>query len=108
MANENDILQTCIDAVDEIHELAEYINKNDLSKPDDFEQYISRRLTKMELSLMRKSRNITQKELSKVSGLSVQCISDIESENSGNPTLRSLIKYLDCLGYEIVFQKKEI
>ena len=108
MINENDILQSCINTVDEIQELVKYTNKNDLSKPDDFEQYVSKRLTKMELSIMRKSRGITQKELSKVSGLSIQCISDIESENSGNPTLRSLIKYLDCLGYEIAFQKKEI
>lgn len=111
MANgENKILDTCTDIVDEIQELKDYIDnhENQLNKPDNMEQYISRRLTKMELSSMRKSRGITQKELSKVSGLSVQCISDIESENSGNPTLRSLIKYLECLGYEIAFQKKEI
>ena len=75
---------------------------------DESEQYISKRLAKMELSQLRKSKGISQKELSKVSGLSVQCISDIESVNSGNPTLRSIIKYLECLGYEIAFQKKNI
>lgn len=72
------------------------------------EQYISKRLTKMQLADMRKMRHFTQKELSEISGLSIQCISDIESENSGNPTLKSLIKYLDCLGYEMVFQRKTI
>lgn len=72
------------------------------------EQYISKRLTKMQLADMRKMKHFTQKELSEISGLSIQCISDIESENSGNPTLKSLIKYLDCLGYEMVFQRKTI
>ena len=84
------------------------IDEPKISKPDEMEQYISRRLTKMELVELRKSKGISQKELSKISGLSVQCISDIESANSGNPTLRSIIKYLECLGYEISFQKKQL
>ena len=75
---------------------------------DPLEEYISKRLTKMELGSLRKSRGMTQKDLSILTGLSVQCISDIENENSGNPTLRSMIKYLDCLGYEICFQRKQI
>ncbi len=75
---------------------------------DPVEQYISKRITKMQLSDLRKSKRITQKQLSEAAGLSVQCISDIESEDAGNPTLKSLIKYLDCLGYEIAFQKKTI
>lgn len=75
---------------------------------DEAEEFISKRLTKMELSMLRKSKGLSQKDLSKISGLSVQCISDIESVNSGNPTLRSLIKYLECLGYEISFKKKDI
>ena len=75
---------------------------------DPTEQFISTRLTKMQLSDLRKIKHLTQKELSMITGLSVQCISDIESENSGNPTLKSLIKYLDCLGYEICFQKKTL
>lgn len=77
-------------------------------KNDPVEQYISKRLTKMELGLLRKSKGITQKDMSKLTGLSIQCISDIESESSGNPTLRNIIKYLDCLGYEMTFQKKSI
>lgn len=75
---------------------------------DPLEEYISKRLTKMELGSLRKSKGMTQKDLSILTGLSVQCISDIENENSGNPTLRSMIKYLDCLGYEICFQRKQI
>ena len=74
----------------------------------ELENFISTRISKMELINLRKSKKLTQKELAKRSGLSVQCISDIESENSGNPTLKSIIKYLDCLGYELYFQKKNI
>lgn len=88
------------------------MNDNQLIDPiicvDPTEQYISKRLTKMQLGDLRKTRHLTQKEMSMITGLSIQCISDIESESSGNPTLRSIIKYLDCLGYEITFQRKSI
>ena len=73
-----------------------------------FEEYVSKYLTKMELGALRKAKGISQKELSAMSGLSVQCISDIENTNSGNPTLRSMIKYLECLGYEMLFKKKNM
>ena len=75
---------------------------------DPLEQFISKRLTKIQLGGLRKMKRLTQKEVSEATGLSVQCISDIESEDSGNPTLKSMIKYLDCLGYEMVFQKRSI
>lgn len=75
---------------------------------DPTEQYISKRLTKMQLADLRKTRHLTQKEMSMITGLSAQCISDIESDSSGNPTLKSIIKYLECLGYEIAFQRKNI
>ena len=75
---------------------------------DPTEQFISTRITKMQLGDLRKIKHLTQKELSEVSGLSIQCISDIENTTSGNPTLKSLVKYLDCLGFEICFQKKNI
>jgi transcriptional regulator with XRE-family HTH domain len=80
----------------------------DIVEPDATEEFISKRLTKMELSLLRKSKGISQKEMAKVSGLSTQCISDIENPNGGNPTLKSIVRYLECLGYEISFQKKNI
>ena len=72
------------------------------------DKYITRRITKMELGELRKRYRITQKELSKLSGLSTQCISDIESEKTGNPTYRSIEKYLDVVGFEICFRPKVI
>lgn len=77
-------------------------------KESKADKYISHRLTKMELGDIRRRAKITQKELSSLSGLSTQCISDIESEKSGNPTFRSIVKYLDVLGFEICFRPKTI
>ena len=74
---------------------------------DKVDLYISERLTKLQLSDLRKIKHLTQKDMSMITGLSIQCISDIESKNSGNPTLKSLIKYLDVLGYEICFKRNK-
>lgn len=79
-----------------------------LTETDPLEEYISRRLTKMQLADLRRIKHLTQKQVADITGLSVQCISDIESEDSGNPTLKSLNRYLECLGFEIAFQKKNI
>ena len=62
----------------------------------------------MQLSELRKSKHLTQKEVAESAGISVQSVFSIENESGGNPTLKSLIKYLDCLGYEIAFQPKTI
>ena len=75
---------------------------------DEIERYISKRLTKDELSEMRKAKGLSQKNLSEISGLSIRCISDIENPDGGNPTLNSIIRYINALGYEIVFQRKTI
>ena len=75
---------------------------------DPTEIYINQRISKMELAKLRKRNKMTQKDVSSATGLSVQCISDIESENAGNPTLKSLVRYLSCFGYEIAFQRKGV
>ena len=70
------------------------------------DEFISTKLTKMQLVDIRKAKHLTQKEIAEKTGLSIQCISDIENTSGGNPTLKSLIKYLECLGLEICFQQK--
>ena len=69
------------------------------------ECYLQDQFIRTKLSSIRKSKNLTQKQLSEMSGLSVSSISNIESgENSY--TLRSLIKYAEAIGYEINIDKK--
>ena len=74
---------------------------------DPIEIYMSNRITKVELAQLRKAHKMTQKDVAAATGLSVQCISDIESETSGNPTLKSIIRYLNCFRYELYFQKRK-
>ena len=64
---------------------------------------ITNKLLKIELTNIRKARNVTQKELSKISGLSESCISSIENDSADekSPTLKSVIKYLSALGAEL-------
>ena len=62
---------------------------------------IADKLLRMQLSDIRKSKHITQKELSKLSGLSESCISNIESGEQSSPTLRSLIRYATALDIEL-------
>lgn len=75
---------------------------------DPIELYLNTRITKAELYKLRKAHHMTQKQVSDATGLSMSCISDIESEDSGNPTLRSVQRYLACFGYELTFSRRKI
>lgn len=67
--------------------------------------YIQDKFIRTRLSNIRKSKGLTQKQLSDITGLSAATISNIESgENSY--TLRSLILCAEALGYEINIDKK--
>lgn len=67
--------------------------------------YIQDKFIRTRLANIRKSKGITQKQLSDMTGLSSTTISNMESgENSY--TLRSLIRYAEVLGYEINIDKK--
>lgn len=69
------------------------------------ECYLQDQFIRTKLKAIRKSKGLTQKRLSELSGLSVSGISNIESgENSY--TLRSLIKYAEAVGYEINVDRK--
>lgn len=74
---------------------------------DDVESFINSKLTKMSIGEIRSSQHLTKKKLSELSGLSVKCIADIESLETGNPTFKSLLKYLNTLGWEVTFQKRK-
>ena len=84
-----------------------YINTDAYSNIDAM---ISDKMLRMQLTDARKSKHVSQKELSKLSGLSESCISNIESGESSSPTLRSLIKYATALDIElsINFNSKDL
>ena len=62
---------------------------------------IADKLLRAQLTNIRKSKHLTQKDLSEKSGLSESCISNIESGEQSSPTLRSFMKYATALGVEI-------
>lgn len=67
---------------------------------------VSDKLLRLQLTNIRKSKNMSQKDLSKASGLSESCISNIESGEQTSPTLRSLIRYATALGVEIYIKNE--
>lgn len=65
------------------------------------EAMITDKLIRMQLTNARKTRNMTQQQISELSGLSKSCISNIESGEDSSPTLRSIIKYCAALGIDL-------
>jgi len=51
--------------------------------------------------LARKAAGLTQKELEKISGLDQRAISRIEVAEKTSPSIKTLMKYLNALGYEL-------
>lgn len=72
----------------------------------NIDNLITDKLLRMQLTEIRKSKKLTQEELSKRSGLSKSCISNIESGDNNSPTLRSLIRYANAIDAEIYIGKK--
>ena len=71
------------------------------------ENEIQEQLLRIQLTEIRKSK-MSQAELSKISGLSITCISSIESSNDRSPTLRSLIKYAISLGVDLYIDTNKV
>lgn len=74
-------------------------------KMDNIEVYLQDKFIRTRLANIRKSKGLSQVQLSELSGLSTGTISNIESGDNSY-TLRSLIKYSEALGYEINIDKK--
>jgi len=53
------------------------------------------------LALTRKEAGVTQKEVEQLSGLDQRAVSRMESDKENSPSLKTLIKYLSALGYEL-------
>lgn len=68
---------------------------------------IADKLLRMQLADIRKSKHLTQKQVSELSGLSESCISNIETGEQSSPTLRSLIRYMAALGIELYIRPED-
>ena len=79
---------------------------NPLIDISDTEAFIASNIAKMRISELRNSQHLTKKALAEFSGLSEKSIAFIENPK-GNPTFNSMQRYLNALGWEMVFKKKE-
>lgn len=79
---------------------------NPLIDVSDTEAFIASNIAKMRISEIRSSQHLTKKALAELSGLSEKSIAFIENPK-GNPTFNSMQKYLNALGWEMVFKRKE-
>ena len=79
---------------------------NPLIDISDTEAFIASNIAKMRISEIRNSQHLTKKALAELSGLSEKSIAFIENPK-GNPTFNSMQRYLNALGWEMVFKRKE-
>ena len=62
---------------------------------------------RVKLARARKARKLTQSSIKETTGLTQQAISRIETGSKDrSPTLRTLIRYVDALGYELTLTEK--
>lgn len=63
---------------------------------------VSMNLIRMQMVNARKSKHLSQQQLSNITGLSTACISNIEVPGGDtSPNMKSIIKYLGALGLEL-------
>ncbi len=67
------------------------------------EIFLAEMAFKQELIEARKSKALTQKDVSRISGLSQQAVSRMERTASG--TIETIIRYLNSLGYSLAIRK---
>jgi len=95
-----------VDPEQEQREFEELI-KDPIAKSayEDFEREYAFR---QKLAEARKAKNITQQEIQNKTGLPQQSISRIEkgTAQKQSPTLRTLLKYVDAIGYELTLTQK--
>ena len=85
-----------------INELASS-DKNLLRQHNLFEAEMA---FKQELIEARKSRNLTQNDVSNLTGLSQQAVSRLENGSGG--TLSTIMRYLNSMGYSLTIKKSHL
>ncbi|ADL34897.1 HTH domain-containing protein [Butyrivibrio proteoclasticus B316] len=83
--------------------IVEDIITNDEQLKQQHELFVAEMAFKQEMINARKTLSLTQKDVSRLSGLSQQAVSRIENGASG--TISTVIKYLNSLGYTLSIKK---
>ncbi len=84
-------------------EIVDEIISSDAELKKQHELFLTEMAFKQEMINARKAQALTQKDVSRLSGLSQQAISRIENGASG--TIGTVIKYLDSIGYTLSIKK---
>ncbi|MCL2166552.1 MAG: helix-turn-helix transcriptional regulator [Clostridiales bacterium] len=95
-----------VDPTEELKELNALLDSDpELKRKFDAEQKEFE--FRLKLARARKARNLTQYNIKETTGLTQQAISRIETgAKDRSPTLRTLIRYVDALGYELTLTEK--
>lgn len=91
------------DAAKEAEIIEELITDDELRK--QHELFEAEMAFKQELINARKAESLTQKDISRMTGLSQQAISRMEKGASG--TIETIIRYLNSIGYTLSIKKNE-
>ena len=97
-----------VDTAQEQREFEELLkNPEAQSAYEEFEREYAFR---QKLAMARKANNITKQEIQKKTGLPQQSISRIEkgTAQKQSPTLRTLLKYVEAIGYELTLTQKPL
>ena len=95
-----------VDPAEELRELNALLDSDpELRRKFDAEQKEFE--FRLKLARARRERSFTQNNIKDVTGLTQQAISRIEKgANDRSPTLKTLIRYVDALGYELTLTQK--
>jgi len=89
-------------------EALRYAYNSDPKAKAAIDQFENECRLRRELTEARKSKNITQIQIQKTTGLTQQVISRIESNKNISPSLKNLMIYANAIGYELTFQPKTL
>ena len=91
--------------IDEIKKRRQELINSDPELARASEEWNKEYIFRKKLTLAREEMGMTQKQLQEASGLDQRTISRIEVDEKISPSVRTLIKYLGALGYQLDITK---
>jgi len=89
------------DIIDDEEKQVQEDMRTDPEVKDAIEKFESECEFRRKMIDARKASGLTQKQLEQTSGLKQQAISRMERDTANSPSISTLIKYLDCIGYKL-------